>query len=228
MYWIYLIIFTAIIFVPSYITNGYYSLSLIQTQEYVILFIGLIACAIFFFREKTLQKTTDEQQEIITKINRMSRDLNQSYSYIGEMNRKIDILKTIVSDNEPDVTHCIRSKTSLFQSVLEAIIALTKSSIVAIHIVDKNGKLLDEMKSNPETLFNISSQTYCERKSSYVKENDFCMVCTPPNDDGISACIVVKCIRGMQKQEDIDIIKALSSHALFLYMHYLYEQKLIN
>lgn len=218
MYWIYLIIFTATVFVPSFIDHGVFSLSIIQTQEYTILLIGLLAYFIFLFQEKSLRSTETKRSEIQKEANRMTRDLTQSYSYIGEINRKLDIMKSLMRQYPANEMAQKKHEQEFFFEIIEAIKAITKSQGVVIRIADSSGMILQEIKQNKDLVVTVSSKDYCDRNKSVCETDSHIMVCSPLNSAKIHACIIIcKPSGNMQKIQDPDFLKALASHALFLY-----------
>lgn len=219
MFWIHTFLFTAMVFVPTYITDGVFSLSLLQTQEYVILMLGGLAHMLFYFQNKTLRKAMLEKTAFEQKASRTSRDLVNSYSYIGEINRKVDILKQMVFDGPLAIKRGKGNKEEMYQSIIEAIHAFTKSSSVAIRIVDAQGTVLWEIKNENVVSFYIPKEGYKGKFGSYIENEEVIIVCSRLNEEGLAACVVVPKQGGkIRKGEDIEILKALASHALLLHM----------
>jgi hypothetical protein len=218
MYWIYLIIFTAIVFVPTWVQNGFWGLSEIQSQEYVILMLGLLAYMLFVIQERKLSKVSHDRRRMQSEVNRMNRDLNSSYSYIGEINRKLDILKRLVM--QIPVSENFDSKDDqTYLAIIEAIQILTKSNNVAIRFVDKQKNLLKQVATNKKVFEDIALSEHCNMNKKACETDKVLMICTDFNHDGYSACILVKKQEGVARRiEDIEIFKAMASHALFLFM----------
>lgn len=219
MFWIYTALFVAIVFVPSYVTSGFFSLSVVQVQEFVILGIGVLASTLFHFQNRTLERATLEKMDVERKANRTSRDLVNSYSYIGEINRKIDILREMVFEGPLAIKNAEGNEDEIFNSILEAIHTFTKSSSVAVRIVDAAGNVLREIKNENVVSFYVPKREYLEKFGACIENTQVCIVCSQLNEDGIAACIVIsRQGGGVRKKEDIEIIKALASYALLLYM----------
>lgn len=219
MYWIYLIIFTFIVFVPSFIQTGFFSLSIIQTQEYAILLIGLLSYCLFYLREKKLKKTDTRRMEIQREVNRISKDLNQSYSYIGEINRKLEILKSLLLQYPENELQKKEHGNEFFHAIISDVKTITKSPNVTIRITDSESHILKEISNNEKSDFKISSKTVCERSSSFCETPEYFMICSSFNSHNLQSCIIISRKDGcVQKIEDVEFIKALACYALFLYV----------
>ena len=219
MFLIYTALFIAIVFVPSYVTSGVFSLSVAQTQEYAILLIGVLAQILFHFQNKNLQKTKLEKMALEQKVSRTSRDLLNSYSYIGEINRKVDILKQMVFDGPLARRKARGNEDAMYNSIIEAIHAFTKSSSVALRIVDAKGNVLREIKNKDVISFYVPRESYRGKFGSYIENDEVYIICSRLNEEKLAACVVVPKRSGkIRKGEDIEILKALASHTLLLHM----------
>ena len=67
-----------------------------ERLEIIILFVlGSIGFFLFIIKEKQLIKSQKHRSKIQKDLAMVSKDLTNSYSYIGETNRKLDIIKNI-------------------------------------------------------------------------------------------------------------------------------------
>lgn len=218
MYWIYLIIFTVIVFVPTWVQKGYLGLSEVQSQEYVILMLGLLAYMLFVIQERKLSKASHDRRRMQSEVNRMNRDLTSSYSYIGEINRKLDILKKLVMQFPESETFDLKDDQT-YGAIIEAIQILTKSNSVAIRFLNNKKKLLKQVATNKKVFDDIAPSEHCNMEKKACETDKVLMICTELNREGYSACILVKKQEGVARRiEDIEIFKAMASHALFLFM----------
>lgn len=225
MYWIYVTIFTIIVFVPTFINHGFLTLSLVQTQEYVILFLGLIAYSLFSLSERYGKKMDKERIKIQKEANRLSRDLTHSYSYIGEINRKLDILRRIIL--QYPVMESFASENNnkkIYSSVLEAVSILTKTKNVAIIITNKKGEILHNINNGKKFFAQIDTKQICGENKTFCNTGKHFFISSTADRGAFASIIIQK--KSAIANEDIEMLKALASHALFLYS--LSERKILK
>lgn len=218
MYWIYLIIFTFIVFVPTFIRNGFYIFDMTQVQEFVILLLGSLAFLIFLFVEKKMKKNLAEKSLFQGQANRMARDLQHSYSYIGEINRKLDILENIALGYPESSKSSHKNEVELYASIMSAIELFGKSRHFALRFVSlPELTILKEIKSTSKNNFNFSLK---DRKIevNYFESEEFIVVTSPKAIDNILSYIVIKKETPSQKLDDVEIMKTLVAQALFIFM----------
>ncbi|KKQ52518.1 MAG: hypothetical protein US70_C0008G0005 [Parcubacteria group bacterium GW2011_GWD2_38_11] len=218
MYWIYLIIFTLIVFVPTFVRSGFYIFNMTQAQEFVILFLGSLAFSIFLLMEKKMKKNLAEKSIIQGQANRMAKDLRHSYSYIGEINRKLDILENIALGYPESSKLSHKNESELYDSIMSAIRLFGKSEQFALRFVClPEYTLLKEIQSNPGTGFNFSLENR-KIEVNYFESAEFIVVTSPKAIDNIFSYIVIKKETPSQKLDDVEIMKTLVAQALFIFM----------
>lgn len=218
MYWIYLIIFTLIVFVPSFVRKGIYVFDMTQTQEYAILLLGSVGFLIFLILEKKFKKNLTEKNKIQGQVNSMTKDLKHSYSYIGEINRKLDILENIALGypESSKLTH--KSEIEAYNSIMEAIKLFGKSDEFALRFVRLPGyEILKEIKSIPENALSFSFKGQ-EKEMSCFESDEFIVVMSPKQIDNIFSYIVIRKKTVSQKIDDMEIMKTLAAQALFIFV----------
>lgn len=218
MYWIYLIIFTFAVFVPTAIHHGIFGFSVIQTQEFTTLILGSFAFFVFLAQEKRLKKNVTEKNSIQKKINRMTKDLTQSYSYIGEINRKLDILEKVTLDYPESLHLTIKKQHEVYDSIVEAVRLFGKSDeFVLRFICMPTNEVLKEIKSFPHLSFNPSLKNL-DFSLQFLESDEFVVVNSPRAIDNIFSCVVIRKKVANQKIEDLEMIKTVAAQALFLFM----------
>ena len=218
MYWLYLIVFTFIVFIPTAVQHGFYGFSVVQTQEIITLIFGTFAMIVFLVQEKMLKKNLAEKSAIRKKTNRITKDLTQSYSYIGEINRKLDILEQIILSYPESIKLTVKKQKAMYDSILEAIRLLGKSdefSLRFINILTK--EVLKEVKSFPYLALNFS----CKNMDAVIQafeSDEFVMITSPKAIDNIVACILIRKKTPNHKIDDFEILKTIASQSLFFFM----------
>lgn len=218
MYWIYLITFTFMVFVPTLIKDNFGFLSLNQSQEIVSLLLGLICFALFLLQEKNVKKHSRENYMHQAQASRMAKDLKNVYSYIGEMNRKLDILENIALNYPKNSNLTRKNEQELYAPIMSAIELFGKTDEFVLCFVDliKN-KLLLEFKNKPESLLGFSRENF-NRNFSYRELEDVIIINSPSDIDNIAVCVFLKKKNTSHKIEDMEMMKALAAQALMLFV----------
>ena len=218
MYWLYLIIFTFVVFMPTLIQRGFYGFSADQTEEFATLILGSVAFIVFLIQERMLKKNVSEKKDIQKKVNRMTKDLTHSYSYIGEINRKVDILESIALSYPESLILTTKKQKEVYKSVMEAIRLFGKSDEFTLRFVCLSSKeVLKEIKSFPDVSMNFSPKNF-DFTAQFVESDDFIVVNSPKAIDDVFSYIVLKKKTPNQRLEDLEMIRTLAAQALFFFM----------
>ena len=161
MYWIYLFIFISAVFVPDIVPRDSRILFLQETQfeELLIFALGLTGFIIFRLKEKQSNINLKEKMKFQKEASRSSKSLNYTYSYIGENNRKLDIMKNIsaslleISELKPG------KEKKFFDVMMESIYILGKSKKFVIRFINTETEETEmEMKSRKGIFFKINNK----------------------------------------------------------------------
>lgn len=226
MYWVYLIMFTFIVFVPAVIQQGFYGFTRTQSQEFVILILGSLGFLVFLIQEKKLKKNRVEKSQIQMQVNRMTKDLTNSYSYIGEINRKLDILENIALGYPESSNMTERKQGEIYESIMGAIQLFGKSEEFAIWFIHHpSNDLIKEIKSQPKVLIDLS---YRDMKLTphFWETNEFIVATSTKAIDNIFSCIVIRKKSPSHRIDDMEMMKTLAAQALFLYMFMQQKKKI--
>lgn len=135
--------------VPSLVTKGKWGLPEEQLEQFVIIMLGSLGFFLFVLQRKKVLLHIKEKAHFIRETNRMSKDLATSYSYIGEINRKLDILKNIALGLPEAASFTSKKEREVFNLILDAIRVLGKSNSFAIRFMRmSDGKMLREITSH--------------------------------------------------------------------------------
>lgn len=218
MYWIYLIVFTFVVFIPTVIRQGIYNFNVVQTQEFAILLLGSFCFFVFLIQEKRLKKNIVEKSDIQRKVNRMARDLTHSYSYIGEINRKLDILEHINLGYPESQNLTAKKQREIYDSIMEAIKIFGKSNEFVLNFIClPENEVIKEIKSLPDLAFNFSLKNL-DIDAQFFESDEFFVTTSPKAIDNIFSCIIIRKKANNKKFEDLEIMKTLAAQALFLFM----------
>ena len=174
-----------------------------------------------------MNKNMAEKSHFQRQVSRMTKDLTQSYSYIGEINRKLDILEHIAIGYPESSTISTEKQTEIYDSIMGAIQLFGKSDEFTLCFIQKsNFEVIKEIKSFSELSLNFSTKKYEENKC-YNETDEYIMVTSPKTIDNIFACIVIKKNKSAKQIEDPEIMKTLAAQALFLFV-FMRQRRQIN
>ncbi|EKD58531.1 MAG: hypothetical protein ACD_56C00107G0003 [uncultured bacterium] len=227
MYWVYLVMFTFIVFVPTLIKQGFWILDATAAQELAILVLGSIGFVIFLIMEKSLGRHIAEKSLYQKQVNRMSKDLTKSYSYIGEINRKLDILENIALGYPESSELAPENQSDVYESIMGAVQVFGKSDDFSLCFMRKSDlSVVQEIKSLPESSFDYSAIS-CEENKCYTETEGYIIIASPKTVEDIFSCILIRKKQVTHSIEDREMMKTLASQALFIFM-FLRQKKQIK
>lgn len=133
MYWLYFFLFIAAISAPIIIEGESLYVSEDMREAGVILVTGAVAFVLYVLKEKSLLRHVREKLWFQQKNSAITKDLSQSYSYIGEVNRKVDILRSMMN-RLVEMREANADEERMLWEVLDTIKQLTQAERVSMRI----------------------------------------------------------------------------------------------
>lgn len=184
----------------------------------MILALGVLAFIIFIAKEKQLVFQLKAKRLIQKEASLASKDLTDTYSYIGEINRKMDILKDIALGLTEGPSLTSEKEMDLYRSIIHAVQMFTKSTNVSLRFIDiEAGKIIREIKSSKKARCDVVNPIMKKENKTFLETEKIFFIRSPKPINNITACIAVEKKNKNQKIEDPELIKALASQALFLF-----------
>lgn len=219
MYWIYLAFFVLAILTPLLVTHGYGLLPEEDLEGLIIMLLGMISFFIYLAKERALFRLVRERLSLQKTTNIIQRDLSESYSYIGAMNRKQEIMKELLFElaegTARDGDHC----DLWYRKILETARVLSKSEDASIRFVQvAKQELLDHYEGGERGnrfFIGFSPAVLTNQEKTSFEYQGCCVVRSPRISNGIAAFLIVK--KQVNHFEDEEIFKMLASEALLLY-----------
>lgn len=219
MYWIYLSLFVLAILTPQYISREVGFLREEDIEALLIFCFGAFGFMIYLAKEKTLLKVFREKLHLEKQANLITRDLSDSYSYIGEMNRKLDIVQDFIYDlPKATATALSKDEGSVYASLLETVSLLGKTDEVALCFVHTRNKSIEHCyeKGGGTTFSQSLTASELLGEGKYFWQTDRRVIVRSPRQaKSITAFLVFG--KTMNRVEDSDVFKILVSQALLLY-----------
>lgn len=218
MYWIYLILFVLAVFTPDIIQHDFPFVPEEKAEELLIFVLGALAFLIFLQKEKQLFVKTREKTKIQREASIASKDLADTYSYIGEINRKVDILKDIALRITEGLEISAEKELEIYRSIIHAVQILSKSDHVSLRFINvKTSEIVGEIKSSKKAKCEAINKKMAEENRTFIEIGNVFFIRAPKPINNVTACIAIEKRNKNQKIEDPELIKALASQALFLF-----------
>ncbi len=223
MYWVYLIIFIIAVLVPDIVKGGFFFLSQQRLQEIVIFLLGMVGFLFFLWKEHQLAIEEKEKEKEKRKFNQTAKDLVESYSYIGEVNRKMDILMNIALGLSDRSSLDKNKEREIYKSILDAAKFLMKAENSSIRFVDVatgQTKKDVEFEKNDNPVENKRLVAMPEN-INVERHGNFLIVSSYKTIDRVRGFLIIS---SYEKEEEknfnnLEILKVLAAQALFLYSY---------
>lgn len=221
MYWIYLLLFVCMIVTPEFTRGGLLFFSEDDLESLLIFCFGLIGLLFYLGKESAFLRAVREKLSLQQETNQIRKDLSQSYSYIGEMNRRLDIMKNmVVSLPQATVPAPEEQGQVLYDPIIDATKLLAQSDCVALYFIStRDGAILERYEvgdgKHREALNRLEGHHLLDTKKYLWEEGRLSFVRSPEEVEGVSAFIV---FHQMKNQlEETGIFQILAAQALFVF-----------
>lgn len=218
MRWIYLILFALATVTPSFIVQrDYLWIGEENLEDLVIFLLGAIGFSLFYFRERLLRTHLDKNKKYQREAVDASRDLVQSYSYIGEVNRQLEMLKEIMLNIPTKQKITSKEREKAFAVMLEAIVMFARTENASIYFVNTSTKRIDEIKTiGRKKQTSVSIEEILKQRESIVEYGGAAILQITQEEDGYRAFLCVK--KKHRMTENISFLKAILAQALLLFV----------
>ena len=222
MYWIFLIIFIITVLVPDLVRGSVFFLSETRAEEVAIFLMGAITFGIILKNEQQILFHKKEKEKDEKRIEQTVKDLVESYSYIGEVNRKMDILMGIalgITDRESlSKTH----ENETYASIVNAANSLLKADHTSLKFIEsKTGKSKKEFLSGEGEALRNETIVSMKENVHVRKHKNILVVSSPQEFDGIKSYLIIHKydLDEENNPKNIEVLKVFASQALFVYSY---------
>lgn len=219
MYWIYLAIFILAVLTPEFVQDEFLMLPEEDFESLLIFCFGALGFILYLAKEKALLKVFREKLHLQKQANIITRDLSDSYSYIGEMNRKLDIIKEFIFALPKTAAVTLGKKQgAVYTSLLDTASLLAQTDEVTLCFVDTKSKEWKEhyqKRTHQATLPPFDAKTLLEEGKFFWESGEDVIIRSPHQAQGVSAFLIFSKTRN--HIEDGEVFQILASEALLLY-----------
>jgi hypothetical protein len=230
MYWIFAIIFSIAIMIPDIIRGNISVLAEERAEETAIFLLGSVAFLAFVQNERRIAFQKKEKANSQKQMNQAMKDLIDSYSYIGEVNRKMDILMDVTLDLADFSALDKKKEKEVYESIINAANFLLKADFAMIRFINlKTNKIEKEISLSRHNSLDISNKDIADmgENINVKKQKDILIISSPRKIGEIKSYIIVAGYDENEesKPKNIEILKLFASQAIFLYSYILKENK---
>lgn len=220
MYWIYLILFILIIFTPEVVSEGVLFFREEDLESLIIFGFGLIGLLLYIGKESALMRVIREKLSLQQESNQIRKDLVQSYSYIGEMNRHLDILKHMIVESPHTAEELLYGDQGrVYDAVLDATLLLAQSDAAALFFVNQDSSEVvtfyevGDVQMQPFQA--LDGKQLLETKKYWWQADGLSFVRSSEGSRGMAAFLVFRSVKN--RVEETGVFQILVTHALFLF-----------
>jgi hypothetical protein len=218
MYWIYLALFVLAVLTPKAIVGTVFSVPEEEAEALFVFLFGLTGFLIYFAKEKALIRHIREKLRLQQEKHDITRDLSDSYSYIGEANRKMDVLKGLVISLPATLDRLRKGeKKSVYDGLSKAIMLFSKTDSFSLRIVDREcGRVEKEIrKGKGDPCFSLDTEALLGSDRSFWEVGG-CIVARSPSSIGRHVAYLTFG-KSANRIDDGEIFQAFAAEGLALF-----------
>lgn len=219
MYWIYLFLFVLMIFTPEVVAQGFLFFREEDVESILIFVFGLVGLLLYLGKETALLRAIREKLSLQKESNQIRKDLVQSYSYIGEMNRHLDILRDVIFGSPHTAEELLHDNDGkIYNSVFDASFLLSQSDAAALLFVNQtDGSILSMYhRGNEKDRFSgLSGSELLATKKFWWQADGLSFARSHEESRGVVAFLVFRTAKN--RNEEMGVFQILVTHALLLY-----------
>lgn len=219
MFFLYLVIFIVIVSTPFIVQDGFWIFMEDDAEALLLLCAGVVSFFIYRFRDYQVFQNIKDRVRLQRLFARAQRDLSESYSYIGQANRRADIMYEIFSDlsrvTSDQYDHAIADALEMLPHAKEYSFRLI--NLATMHNVTK----IDQSKN----LQRLPDAIFCKKNASRMyRHRDILFVYSEVPEQQIRSCLAVPFSE--RAEDDAEFFKALTAYFIMIYA--LHKNSCIN
>jgi len=217
MYWIYATLFLLAVAAPETIRGSLFGLPEEMAETLFIFLFGAVGFLLTFAKEKAILRHVREKMTLQREKTDITKDLSESYSYIGATNRKLELLLNIVLSLPISLSAFRRGETGkAFSGFSKAVKLFGRSDSFVFRVVDTGSrKVVHETRSGMHRAYASFDAERLLASDRGIREEEDCLVVrSPSEEDGLVAFLVFP--KSVNSIEDEHMLKVLATEGLLL------------
>ncbi len=213
MYWVYLLLSIFVVLTPELISSGTWILSQDDTESLAIFAFVVVGLVLYLSKERAFFHAHTEKVNLQKKTNNITKDLSESYSYIGEMNRKLDVIQEVIFELPRKMLLKKNKPTDKYKPILEAVKVFARTEKAALLVVDNKERII--VDGIGKKFFRSYQAPYLlDQKKAFWVEEKTIIVRSPYAAGGKHVFLLLGKVTN--HSEDMEHLQILASQALLL------------
>ena len=224
MYWFFSFLFIIAVMIPDIIRDSFSFLSEERAEEIAIFSLGTVAFLTFLRNERRILVQRKEKEKAQKKMNQTVKDLVDSYSYIGEVNRKMDILMEVALGLADRSLLDKKKEKEVYESIINAANFLLKGDSTTLRFINVETQRTEhELKIPENSNMRISNKELISMPENVniIKQDDYLIISSPQKIEQVRSYLVINNYDDQEekKPRNIEILKLFASQAVFLHAY---------
>jgi hypothetical protein len=205
MFFIYLAAFILMVATPFIVNEGWWFFTEDETEAIVLLCAGVVSFALYRMRDYQVFEYLKDRIKLQRTVVRTQKELSESYSYIGQANRRTDIMYEIFSD----LSHMETSDCG--GAIRNAMELLPYTDAFCLRFIDIKKQESYHKVGGTDRFKHLPDKLFCKKTNARTyHEKDLLFVYSEAIDKNLRTCIVLP--YSEEAENDIDFFKALTAY----------------
>lgn len=147
---VYLALFVLAVLSPSLITKNFFGIPERHVEEFLIFLFGVVGLATFSIYQRIMEKSEQEHEDAKSEYDRARHELVDSYKYIGNINRQMEVLKRLANQTSLKILDSEHPHKDLLNTLLQSAAESAGARAALIRYVD-----LERLQTKHEVLHSL-------------------------------------------------------------------------
>jgi len=233
---VYFVFFLLAVLAPSLVRHDYFGISQTMLEETLIFVMGLASLSTFAIYERIMEKRLLERNTTTQNVERVTKELVESYKYIGSINRQLDVLKKLANETSLSLVTSNAYWKDLLQSLASNAASCVDASRVLVRFVE-----LERMRTDREVFFSRGAKDALKLSNKELRKlhdqrltsaflhtengDELLVVASDQKDSHTRAFLIVEADSSRITDADISLIKVFANQAELVYSSLIRERE---
>ena len=225
---VYLTFFVLAVFSPSLVSRDYFGISQKVLEETLIFIMGLASLVTVAVYERIMEKRLLEREAATQNAERVTKELVESYKYIGSINRQFEVLKKLANETSISLVKSDAYWKDLLQSLATNAASCVNAARVLIRFVE-----LEKLRTDREVFFGRGTSLPPRLSNKEIRKlheqgaphaflcnDDGCELLVVPSDrkdSRVRAFLIVETDSSQVTDADLSLVKVFANQAELVY-----------